>query len=56
VAFSDPPYGRIARHLGNEIEIHRDHRGLEPQASANAGRLAPCVPGADHDHFIVVGH
>jgi hypothetical protein len=55
MALGDSTYGRIARHLRDQVDIHRDHGGVEAKASTRPRRLAPGMAGADHDDVILVG-
>jgi phosphoribosylamine---glycine ligase len=48
--------GRVARHLGDEVEIHRDHGGAEAHPCASPGRFASRVSGADDDGVVGVVH
>ncbi len=49
------PHGRIAAHLGNQIEIHRDQRGLQPHPRRRHCRLAACVSRAHYGHIVLFG-
>jgi ABC-type sulfate transport system substrate-binding protein len=45
----------ITGHLGDEVEVHRDHGGFQAQAGTGAGGLAACVAGAHH-YDIIIDH
>ena len=47
--------GWIAAHLGDQVEVHGDERGLEAHARGGHGGLAAGVTGADHDHIVLFG-
>ena len=47
---------RIARHLRDQIEVHRDHRGLETHSRARTRRFASGVTGADHHDVVFLLH
>jgi hypothetical protein len=51
VAFCDTAYRRIARHLSDQIQIHRDQGRLGSEARRSRGRLTSGVPRTDHDHI-----
>jgi hypothetical protein len=53
MALGDTTDGRIAAHLGDEVEVHGDERGLEAHARGSHGSLAAGVTGA-HDNDIVL--
>jgi phosphoribosylamine--glycine ligase len=50
----DAADGRITRHLRDQIQVHRDHRGAQTQAGARTRSLTTGVSGAD-DHDVVRG-
>jgi hypothetical protein len=52
VALGDASDGGVARHLRDQVEVHRDHGGPETHSRASAGGFAPGVTGAD-DHNVV---
>ncbi len=56
MALGDSADRRIARHLRDQVQIHRDHRRLQAQTGARARRFAAGVSGADDDHFITICH
>ena len=49
VALGDAADGRVAGHLGDEVQIHGDHGGAAAHAGGGAGGFAPGVSGADDD-------
>ena len=51
MTFCDPPNCRVARHLGNEIKIHRDESGLCPHACSGHRGFATRVP-ASYDYHV----
>ena len=53
VALGHAADGRIAAHLGDEVEVHGDERGLEAHARGGHGRFAAGVPGAHHDDIVL---
>ncbi len=53
VALGHAADGWIAAHLGNQVEIHGDDRGLQAHARRSHSRFAPGVSGA-HNHYIVL--
>ncbi len=53
VSLRDAAYGGIAAHLGDEVHVHGDERGLETHARRGHGGLAAGVTRA-HDHDIVL--
>ncbi len=52
MALGDSADRRIAGHLGDQVEVHRDHGGAQAHAGAGPRRLAAGVAGAD-DHDVV---
>jgi hypothetical protein len=48
--------GRIAGHLRDQVDIHRDHRGPQTQTSARARSFTTSVSGSDHNHLIRLSH
>ncbi len=48
VALRDPPHGRIAVNLGDEVRDHGDHRRPHPEAGASARRFAAGVPSTNN--------
>jgi len=53
MALGDAADGGVAAHLGNEVEVHSDERGLEAHARGGHGGLAAGMTGA-HDNDIVL--
>jgi hypothetical protein len=56
MTFCDPANGGIARHLTDQIRIHRDHRGAHPHSRARARRLASGVPTAYYNNVANLIH
>jgi hypothetical protein len=54
--FGDTSDSRIARHLCNQIDVHRDHRGTQAQACASACGFAAGVSGSHDNHLIWLRH
>ena len=52
VAFGDAADGRVAGHLGDEVDVHGDHGGFEAEAGGGAGGFDASVAGADDDHVV----
>ena len=52
VTLGDSADRRIARHLRDQIGIHRDHRGAQSEARAGPARFAAGMPSAN-DHNVV---
>src|SRR2546430_2030350 len=52
VPLCDAADGRVAGHLRDEIQVHRDHRGFETHARACTSGLATGVTGAYHDDVV----
>jgi hypothetical protein len=55
VALGHAADGRVATHLGDEVEVHGDERGLEAHARGGHGGLAASVTGADHSNIVLFG-
>ena len=55
VAFGDAADGRIAGHLGDQVEVHGDDRGLEPHARGGHGGFAAGVARADDGDVVLFG-
>lgn len=53
VSLGNPPDRRIARHLRDEIDIHRNHRRLQSQSGARTRRLTAGMTGANYDNIIL---
>jgi hypothetical protein len=51
VALGDAANSWVAGHLPDQIEIYRDQSRLSPKARGGRRRLAPRVPGSDHDYI-----
>ncbi len=47
--------GRVAAHLGDEVEVHGDERGLQAHARRGHGGLAAGVTGADYNDVVLFG-
>ena len=56
VPLGDAANRGIARHLRDEIEIHRHHGGLQAQPGAGARSLAAGMAGADHHDVVILAH
>ncbi len=54
VAFGDAADGRIAGHLGDEIDIHGDHGGVQAEPPTGPCCFAASVTAADHHDFILL--
>jgi hypothetical protein len=52
VAFGDAADGWIAGHLGDQVQIHRYHRGLEAQAGTRSRGFASGMAGSNHDYVV----
>jgi len=52
VALARAAHAGIARHLGNQVQVHRQQQRARSHARRSEGRLASGVPGADDDHVI----
>ena len=52
MALRDAADGGIARHLRDQVQVHRDHRGAQAHASACTRGLATGVAGA-HDNDVI---
>src|SRR5688572_27295985 len=52
----NPTDCRIARHLRDEIDIHRHHRSAMTKPRTGARRLAACVTSADDYNVILYLH
>src|SRR6185436_18167922 len=46
----------ITRHLGDEVEVHRDHGGAQAYAGACASRFTARMTGADDHDVVAVLH
>jgi hypothetical protein len=55
MALSDPAHGRVAGHLGNQVDVQREQGGLQPHAGRGHGCLAAGVSSADHDDIVLFG-
>jgi hypothetical protein len=55
MSLGDTAHRRIARHLGNEIDIKRVKRRLQSHARTSHGRLATGMPGSDDDNVELFG-
>ena len=42
---------RVARHLGDQVDIQSEQRGLQAHASSGHRSLASGMPGAHHNHL-----
>lgn len=49
----NPADRRIARHLRDEVDIHRDHRRLQSQPRTRPRRLTAGMTGANYDNIIL---
>ncbi len=56
MALGDSADGGVARHLGDQIQVHRDHRGLQAQARAGSRGFTARVSGADYNHVVTIRH
>jgi hypothetical protein len=52
MAFGQAADGRVAAHLGDRVEVHRQKKGLAAHPSGSEGGFATRVPGADHNHIV----
>ena len=48
--------GRVARHLGNLVHVHRHQTGLSTHVGAGTGCLATCMSASDDNHIIFQYH
>jgi hypothetical protein len=49
-------YGRVARHLRDQVQIHGDHGRPQPHTGTRPRRLASRVPRPDHDNIVRLVH
>jgi hypothetical protein len=56
MALAEPANRRIARHHADRVETQCHQSGFGAGARGSAGRLAPCMAAAHHNHIIVIGH
>ena len=56
VAFGDAADGGVAGHLRNQVQVHGDHGGPQPNAGAGAGGFAPGVARADDNDVVPFLH
>ena len=55
VAFGHAADGGIAAHLGDEVEVHGDERGLEAHARGGHRGFAAGMACADHGDIVLFG-
>ena len=55
MALGDAADGGVAAHLGDEVEVHGDERGLEAHARGGHGGLAAGVARAHHGDIVLFG-
>jgi len=55
MALGDAADGGVAAHLGDEVEVHGDERGLEAHVGGGHGGFAPGVSGADDNDIVLLG-
>jgi hypothetical protein len=53
MALGDAADGGVAAHLGDEVEVHGDERGLEAHTRGGHGGFAPGVSGADDNDIVL---
>ena len=58
---NDMPFGntsnrRVAGHLGDQVNIHGDHRRVQPEPGTSARSLATRVSGANYHYVILLLH
>jgi phosphoribosylamine--glycine ligase len=56
VPLGDTAYRRIAGHLRNEVEVHRDHRRMQPEPGGSTRSFAAGMSGTHDDHLIRLRH
>jgi len=49
------PDRRVARHLGDQVDVERVQRGLEAHARGGHRSFASGMAGADHDYVELFG-
>ena len=55
MAFGNAADGRIAAHLGDEVEVHGNERGPEAHTRGGHGGFASGVTGAHNDDVVLFG-
>ena len=55
VSLGDSSDRRIARHLGDEIDVQGEERGLQAHAGGGHGGFASGMSGADYHHVELFG-
>ncbi len=53
MALGDAADGGVAAHLGDEVHVHGDERGLEAHARGSHGGFAASVAGADDNDIVL---
>ena len=56
VTLGDAADGRIAAHLGDQVQVHGDHGRAQANAGAGARGFTAGVAGADDNDVVPVGH
>ena len=56
VALGDSADRRIARHLRDQVQVHRHHRRSQAHSGTRARRFAARVTGTDNDHVVLGLH
>jgi hypothetical protein len=51
MAFSNAADGRVAGHLGDQVNVERDKRGFASHPGGSMSRFAPGVASANDDHI-----
>ena len=55
MALGDTADSGVAAHLGDEVEVHGDERGLEAHTRGSHGGFAAGVTGADDNDIVLLG-